>query len=276
MHRTGKIGSSSLFYRGPTLEMLENGSAPDIPVGPIYEVFESVAAQVHELYTPNSHFALVTSGAIAFGRASEGVDVNRVLTVPEKQALASIGQIPLMNAWRDAFKKHKLTVSQVLVTNEVLGSRKSNQKSHLTDTFAKIFDMGVVPIINENDAVAVREIVQGDNDKLSALIANLVGARRLHLLGTADAIYKDYPDNTKRLASVRLGQRKLLRDICHDTTDPQATGGMKTKLEAASIFLRSDNSDNSKVLYVANAKFPSAIAEAEAGIIGSSVTLLAA
>lgn len=236
MNRVIKIGSSSLFDKEASLA-----------------VFDAIAEFVAST-KEKDRTVVVSSGAIAFGRSILKIPTEKILTVPEKQANAAVGQPYLMIYWREAFAKYGIKVAQVLVTNEVLTGRLSEQRSHLEDVFGELFKAGIVPIVNENDAVAVAEIVQGDNDKLGALIANIIGAGELYLLGTAQAIYDDYRLKKGRLKYISLNEIERLRRISTDTTDPQARGGMKTKIDAAEIFLTKDNENNKKSVYIASAK----------------------
>jgi len=252
-----KVGSSSLH----------DGN------NPIWENFDSIASQLKTLRESGYEVVLVTSGAIAFGRAEQKIDLLVDISIPEKQALASVGQISLMRAWCDVLEKHDIHSGQVLVTNEVLGSSTANQKSHLVDTFEQLFTLGVLPIVNENDAVAVAEIVQGDNDKLSALIANIVNARDLYILGTASAVLQKYPDVKSRINSVSLKEIDFLRTISVGTEDPQATGGMVTKIEASQLFLSDNNNDNKKSVFVAEASTVDVISKIQVGKVGTKITL---
>lgn len=251
-----KIGSSSL-HSG---------------IDPILKNFDCIASQIRKLRDSGHEVVLVSSGAIAFGRAHQKIDLNKQLSISKKQALASVGQVFLMKMWGDSLSKYRVTCGQVLVTNEVLGSSATDQKSHLLDTFRELFSMGILPIINENDAVAVAEIVQGDNDKLSALIANMINAQELYLLGTASAVFKNYPDETTKIKQIDLKDTPMLKKISHGTNDSQATGGMVTKIEAAQIFLRDNNAKNKKTVYIASGSSPNSIELSKRGDIGTKIT----
>ena len=139
----------------------------------------TIAQSVSTLRSIGTNVALVSSGAIGAGVAAMKLS-QRPKTIPEKQATAAIGQPLLMEAYENAFRKQHLPIAQILLTKDdfVNRSRFVNAKN----TFAALFGKGVVPIINENDTVAVEEIKLGDNDNLSAMVATLIEASMLVVL----------------------------------------------------------------------------------------------
>lgn len=249
-----KVGSSSLH----------DGVKPRL------EVFDHVASQISGLRQDGHDVVLTTSGAIAFGAANlPGYVRPKNETVPMKQALAALGQPLLQATWGNAFAEYGIQTGQVLVTNqEIFGIAGS--KSHLIDTFGQMLGLGILPIVNENDSVAVKEIVQGDNDKLSAYIANLVGAEMLFILGTADALYRDYPTNKDRISVVDRLYLPQIAQYCVDTADLQGTGGMLTKKDAVHIVFDEGNTVNRT--FVASAFNPDAINLSMLGQIGTMFT----
>jgi len=260
MNTIVKVGSTSLYNGGPRLE-----------------VFDSIADQVSELMNQGNSVGIVSSGAIAFGKGDLNIPSDKSLELSQEQVMAGIGQPLLMDQWSKAFGLRSVKATQVLVTNEVLLGRVPEQRGTLADTLKTTESIGhIVPIINENDAIATEEIVQGDNDRLSAHVANLVGARVLYLLGTSEAIYECPKTKAGRIESADLGDFASLQLISEDTADPQGTGGMLTKLEAAKIFLEADNDRNDKFVFVAGAAIPEVLHNASLGAVGTRLTASAA
>jgi glutamate 5-kinase len=175
---------------------------------------------------------IVSSGAIGAGVAALQLR-RRPRTIPEKQATAAIGQPRLMEAYESAFRKHDRTVAQILLTKDdfVTRSRYLNARN----TLEVLFDRGVVPIINENDSVAVDEIKLGDNDNLSALVANLVGADLLVILSDVDGLYSDDPSRNTgaELIPVVENVSAGIERLAKESSGELGTGGMITKIQAA-------------------------------------------
>ena len=175
---------------------------------------------------------LVSSGAMASGMAPLRMR-HRPRDLASKQAAASVGQSLLVGRYSSLFGRHDLTVGQVLLTVEDV-ARQDHYRNALR-TFTRLLELGVVPIVNENDTVATHEIKFGDNDRLAALVAHLVGADALVLLSDVDALYTAHPSDP--------GARPVLvvpdvEELAVDTTGRGAeigTGGMTTKLQAARI-----------------------------------------
>jgi glutamate 5-kinase len=176
---------------------------------------------------------LVSSGAIAAGIAPLGLP-RRPHDLATQQAAASVGQGALVAAYQHAFGAHGLTVGQVLLTADDV-----TRRSHYTNakrTLDRLLELGIVPIVNENDTVATQEIRFGDNDRLASLVAHLVHADGLLLLTDVDALYDGPPSRagTRRVPLVVGGQG--LDDVTIGGTGSAiGSGGMVTKVEAASI-----------------------------------------
>ncbi len=203
------------------------------------ERIEKVVDDIVAIRDKGLQVLLVTSGAIGLG-AKELGHTAAVKQVALRQACASIGQPILMYHYRNAFKRHSVVCSQVLLTRSEMNDRKTfvNLKSSVT----KLLDLGVVPIFNENDTVSTAEIGSafGDNDRMSALVASKIDADLLVILTDIDGLYTGDPK--------RDGQAKLISEL--DSLDEQvlsyagnagstfSTGGMKTKLLAARIAQR--------------------------------------
>jgi glutamate 5-kinase len=176
---------------------------------------------------------LVSSGAIAAGIAPLGL-ARRPHDLATQQAAASVGQGALVAAYQRAFGAHGLTVGQVLLTADDV-----TRRSHYTNarrTLDRLLELGIVPIVNENDTVATHEIRFGDNDRLASLVAHLVHADGLVLLTDVDALYDGPPsrEGSRRVPTV-LGGQGLDAIAIGGTESSVGSGGMVTKVEAASI-----------------------------------------
>jgi glutamate 5-kinase len=175
---------------------------------------------------------LVTSGAIATGMARLAL-AERPRTIPEKQAAAAVGQSALMWHYEAAFKRHDVLVGQVLLTAQDIGDRARYLNAR--NTLRTLLDLGVLPVVNENDTVAVDEIKVGDNDNLSALVASLVDADLLVLLTDVDGLYTADPAVTpdaRKLDTVESITDDVV-GLVWNRADGVSVGGMATKLEAA-------------------------------------------
>jgi glutamate 5-kinase len=195
-----------------------------------------IASQIAKLLKQDKQVVLVSSGAIGMG-AAELELAQKVNDMKMRQACAAIGQPVLMHEYHRAFKKFGVTSAQVLLTAEVLNNRKTYL--NLRNSVEKLLALGVLPIINENDSVSTEEIGSafGDNDKLSALVASKIDADLLIMLSDIDAFYDKDPRKNKDAQPI---------DAVFEITDKlikqagargskHATGGMKTKIEAAKI-----------------------------------------
>jgi glutamate 5-kinase len=176
--------------------------------------------------------AIVSSGAIGAGVAALGLK-SRPRTIPEKQATAAIGQPILMEEYQSAFRKLDKTVAQILLTNDDFTNRIRYMNAR--NTMRALFDKGVVPIINENDTVAVDEIKLGDNDNLSALVASLLGSDLLVILSDVDGLYTDDPtrNSSAELIPVVDGISPEIEKLARKSGSDLGTGGMITKIQAA-------------------------------------------
>jgi len=179
---------------------------------------------------------LVTSGAVGAGMGALGYE-SRPTDLAEKQACAAVGQSRLMAVYDQLFSAHGLVVAQVLLTHEDL----EHHERHLNarNTLVTLLNRGVVPIINENDAVSFTEIKFGDNDKLSALVASLLPADLLVILTTVDGVIENFGGPEARTLSVIEQIDAKIEGMAGGTTSATAVGGMKSKIEAAKIVVRS-------------------------------------
>ena len=178
--------------------------------------------------------ALVTSGAIGVGVGKLGLSA-RPEDTPGRQAAATVGQCELMFMYDKLFAEYGHTVGQMLITKSDVDNPERRQ--NLINAFEKIFEFGAIPIINENDSVAVEEIVYGDNDSLSAIVAALIGADALVILTDIDGLYDANPtenEDARLIPEVREITPALL-EIAGGHGSRFSTGGMVTKLHAAQI-----------------------------------------
>ncbi|MCL3836456.1 glutamate 5-kinase [Aeromicrobium duanguangcaii] len=213
-----KVGSSSLTTPDGHLD-------PD-RIGTVVDAVVTVRARGDEV-------VLVSSGAIAAGLGPLGLP-NRPRDLPTQQAAAAVGQRALIAHYSEAFAAAGLTVGQVLLTVEDV-TRRSHYRN-ARQTFAKLLELGVVPVVNENDTVATSEIRFGDNDRLAALVAHLVHADELILLSDVDGLYTAHPDlpGSRPVATVASDADLEGIDVAR-VGSAVGTGGMVTKIEAARI-----------------------------------------
>jgi glutamate 5-kinase len=191
-----------------------------------------IARDVANLLARGNRVALVSSGAIGAGVAALQLK-RRPRTIPEKQATAAIGQPILMEAYEAAFRKQGRTVAQILLTKDDFVNR--TRYLNARNTLKVLFDKGVVPIINENDSVAVDEIKLGDNDNLSALVATLIEGDLLILLSDVDGLYSDDPvrNPAAELIPVVETISGSIERLAKQSSGELGTGGMITKIQAA-------------------------------------------
>ncbi len=213
-----KIGSS----------ILTNDSGVPSP-----KIFNQIASDVSKLIRQKIRVVLVSSGAIACGMHQLGFK-KKPQGIGQKQAIAAAGQIDLMNHYAKAFSKQRLKIAQILLTREDLTDRKRYLNAH--HAIHELLELGVVPIINENDTVAVEEIKFGDNDNLSALVTHLVGAKLLVILTDQEGVYTSDPRSDAKAKKIEVIEKIEDRHhrLAKDTRRAASTGGMVTKIEAAS------------------------------------------
>jgi glutamate 5-kinase len=208
-----------------------SGLIADPTRGPDPARIEPLAAELARARRAGIEVALVTSGAIAAGTARLGL-AERPRSIPEKQAAAAVGQAALMWHYEQACAAHGLRVAQVLLTQEDVGARARYLNAR--NTLLTLLGFGVLPVINENDTVAVEEIKVGDNDNLAALVAGLIDADLLVLLSDIDGLYTGDPrcdPAARRIEVVEAITAAMERQA--GAGGPLGTGGMLTKLQAA-------------------------------------------
>lgn len=196
------------------------------------EAFTRLSLAVSSLLGRGVEVAVVTSGAVAAGMAKLGL-TERPKSIPEKQAAAAAGQSSLMGRYEKVFAAHDLNVAQVLLTHEDLSSR--HRYLNARNTLFTLLSYGVIPIINENDTVAVDEIKFGDNDNLSALVAGLIDADLLLILTDTEGLYDKDPRSHADARLIPLVEKidSHIEHMAGGIGTSIATGGMITKVQAA-------------------------------------------
>jgi glutamate 5-kinase len=214
-----------LVVKVGTSLVAEPGTGPDP---------DRIAALATELAAVREgrEIVLVSSGAIATGMARLALPA-RPRSIPEKQAAAAVGQSALMWHYEAAFKRHGMAVGQVLLTAQDIADRVRYLNAR--NTLLALLRFGVLPIVNENDTVAVEEIKVGDNDNLSALVASLIDADLLVLLTDVEGLYTSNPaaDPAARVIDTVETITEEITRLVYDGTGAGAVGGMTTKLQAA-------------------------------------------
>lgn len=197
---------------------------------------EELIKVISDLKNSGKEIVFVTSGAIGVGVGKLGLS-KRPTDMPTKQACAAIGQSELMYIYDKHFTEYNHNVAQVLLTRDIIESEK--RKENVVNTLERLLELSVIPIVNENDTVSVDEIEFGDNDTLSAIVGNLVGADLLIILSDIDGLYDADPHINK--------DAKLIHEVTEiDETiiglaggkgSALGTGGMQTKIHAAQYCL---------------------------------------
>lgn len=189
-----------------------------------------------DIKNAGNELILVSSGAIGMGVGKLGLQ-ERPTDIPTKQAAAAVGQCELMYIYDKLFSKYNHTVAQLLITGEDI--EDDTRHSNFSTTLHRLLNLGVIPVINENDTVATKEIVIGDNDTLAAIVAQSVQADKLILLSDIDGLYTADPhkDPNAQLISRVHKVDEALYNLAGSSAGNLGTGGMITKLEAARICL---------------------------------------
>ena len=201
------------------------------------EVMPALAEQIASLHGQGMEVALVSSGAVAAGRHVLGSPRER-RDVPFRQMLAAVGQSRLMQAYEGLFGAHGITVAQALLSRRDLTDRLGYL--NVRNTLLALLESRVIPIVNENDVVAVEELTGeafGDNDNLSAMVSNLIDADLLVMLGTVNGLYTADPhlDSEARLIEEVEHLDESIAPMAGPSWGGKGRGGMSTKLEAASL-----------------------------------------
>lgn len=187
-----------------------------------------------DLHNSGREIVLVTSGAIGVGVGKLGLK-QRPRDIPGRQAAATVGQCELMFMYDKFFGENGVKTGQLLITKSDIENDK--RRVNLENTFEKLFEYGAVPIVNENDSVATEEIVYGDNDSLSAIVARLIHADKLIILSDIDGLFDENPTENPdaRLIPVVEEITEEIEALCGGSGTERGTGGMITKIHAAKI-----------------------------------------
>ena len=217
-----KIGTSTLTYENGKLNLRR---------------IEYLCRTLSDLQNSGRRIVLVSSGAIGVGVGKLGL-ARRPDETAKKQALAAVGQCELMFIYDKFFGEYHQNVAQVLLTADV--TARENSRMNVVNTFSELLSMGIIPIVNENDTVAVDELEGrnfGDNDTLSAIVASRVGADALVILTDIDGLYDKNPKtcpDAKRIPLVRAITDEV-RAMAGGAGSSRGTGGMATKIRAAQV-----------------------------------------
>jgi len=217
-----KVGTSTLTH--------ESGK-------PNIRKLEALARVLSDLHNSGKQVVLVSSGAIGVGIGKLGIK-ERPSDIPTRQALAAVGQCELMFLYDKLFSEYTNTVAQVLLTPDII--HDDVRKNNVINTFNTLLDMGIIPIVNENDTVSTDELEGanfGDNDRLSALVATLVGADTLILITDIDGLHNCDPRTNPDavLIPVVLNIDDNILALAGGSGSMRGTGGMITKLQAADL-----------------------------------------
>ncbi len=236
---TKNTTSSNSLLKNSKRIIIKIGSAlvTDMEKGTVRsEWLQTLAGDIHSLR--DKEIIVVSSGAIALGRKSLGIDLltpSKDLKIEQKQAAASIGQIKLMNAFQTAFSKAGLEISQILLNPKDTENRRTHLNARAT--LETLLKNNFIPVINENDTTATEEIRFGDNDKLAARVAQMMEADLLLILSTTDGLYTDNPSlnpNAQHISVIKNITEDVL-NIAGEAPNGVSTGGMKSKIEASQI-----------------------------------------
>ncbi|MCD6359107.1 MAG: glutamate 5-kinase [Dehalococcoidia bacterium] len=202
------------------------------------KIITQLMDQVAKLHKENWQVAIVSSGAIAAGKHILGLHKEHNVNISSRQVMASVGQIELMQVYRGIFERHNITVAQALLTRGDIINRASYLNAR--NTLLALLELGIIPIINENDVIATDEIQGarfGDNDNLSAMVTNIIDGDLLLLLGDISGLYTADPTinpNAQIITRVDNIDYKI-KQMAQDTSSLKGTGGMATKIQAAKM-----------------------------------------
>lgn len=203
-----------------------------LPTGaPNKERIKDIASQIAKIKKEGAQVILVSSGAVAAGRSIVTLPENLDI-ISKKQVYASVGQIALMNIYNDFFKDHNLTCSQVLITKDSFSTR--DHYLNVTNLINALLKSDIIPIVNENDAIAITELMFTDNDEISGLLATMSQVDELLLLSNVDGIYTDHPSNPEAKLIREYKEESInLENAISDQKSEFGRGGMLTKANTA-------------------------------------------
>ncbi len=234
-----KIGTSTLAHAGGRLNIRR---------------VEELCKIISDLRNSGLEIIIVSSGAIGMGSAKLNF-TDRPVDMPTKQAAAAVGQCELMYVYDKLFSEYNYTVAQMLITAEDI--RDASRHQNFSNTLSRLLELGVIPIINENDTVSTEEIGIGENDTLAAIVAVSVGAQLLIMLSDIEGLYSADPrkdPDAGLIPEVHELSEKIMA-LGGGSGSDLGTGGMKTKLTAAGICMKNGcdmiiiNGENPGLLY---------------------------
>lgn len=214
-----KVGTSLLAYDNGKINL---------------QRMEKLVRVLADLHNSGKEVILVTSGAVAVGLGMLGL-AKKPTGLVKKQALAAIGQVGLIRLYQKFFDEYNTIVAQVLLTRD--GIENSLRRRNARNTLHELIDMGIVPVVNENDTVATEEIEFGDNDTLSAQVATLIQADLLLILTDTDGVYTSNPhidDHAQKVHKVMKASNDL-KDVEINGSSKMGSGGMASKIAAAEL-----------------------------------------
>ncbi|MCA0385067.1 MAG: glutamate 5-kinase [Firmicutes bacterium] len=226
-----KIGSSSLTHESGLIDLWK---------------MESLVKQIANLFNSGKDVIVVSSGAIAAGIGKMKL-TEKPKAMPEKQAAAAVGQSTLMHMYEKFFSEYGITVAQVLLTKEDM--YEESRRAHCVNALSALINHRIIPIINENDVVAIDEIKVGDNDTLSAEVCKMINFDNLIILSDINGVYNKDPRKHPDAEMIPLIDRLEILDAIDagDAGSTVGTGGMQTKFKAARII-----ASTSKTMFIIN------------------------
>lgn len=213
-----KVGSSSLAYPTGSLNIRKSRALVEV---------------LADLKNSGREIVFVTSGAQAVGAAKGGF-LEKPKDIPSKQACAAIGQSELMKFYSESFEQYNHKVAQLLLTRDVISNQ--TRRTNVINTFNKLFELSVIPIINANDVVSIKQLDFDENDTLSAIVATLCDADLLVMLTDVDGLYTGNPsqEGVEFISEVDKINSEII-SYAQGTGSSLGSGGMLTKIEAAQI-----------------------------------------
>jgi glutamate 5-kinase len=191
----------------------------------------SLIQDIKQLRKNNQEIVIVSSGSIALGQSYLKIK-NKKVKLEMSQAVASIGQIHLINEFQKLFEKNKIKIGQILITPDDTEQRR--RALNARRTFENLFKLGAIPVVNENDTTATTEIKYGDNDRLAARVAQIIGADLLIILSDVDGLYERISNKKSLIKEIDVVDEKIF-SLVDKKINTYGSGGMLTKLEAAKI-----------------------------------------
>lgn len=245
-----KVGTSTLTYPNGKLNL---------------DRIDKLCFVLSDLRNRGIDVTLVSSGAIGVGAAKLGLS-ERPKDTMGKQAAAAVGQCELMFLYDKLFSQYGCKTAQVLLTKDVVVDEKRRQNAH--NTFKTLLKLGVIPIVNENDAVSVEEIEFGDNDTLSAMVASIVDANLLIIMSDIDGLYNKDPRNNTDAEIIHKVEiiDESIKAVASGAGTSRGTGGMITKILAAEIA-----KENNVKTVICNGENPKIVEEIMAGKINGTI-----